>query len=198
MRRAGGTLWSLSRAAWQSQSRTRPHARLPVVRFQDAQDHGSSFLQVSRCYSLNGGGSSWMVPWQGRAFRHASTAATEDSKPAEEVADGITLTDNCIRRIQEIKLEDGPEGENKMLRLSVEGGGCSGFLYNFALDDKVNKDDRVFGRDGAKLVVDDISFGFIKGATVDFTEELIRASFAVTINPNAASACGCGASFNAK
>ena len=51
-----------------------------------------------------------------------------------------------IQRILEIKREDGPEGENKMLRLSVEGGGCSGFLYNFALDDKVNKDDRFFLR----------------------------------------------------
>ena len=51
-----------------------------------------------------------------------------------------------LQRILEIKREDGPEGENKMLRLSVEGGGCSGFLYNFALDDKVNKDDRCFLR----------------------------------------------------
>lgn len=57
---------------------------------------------------------------------------------------------------------------------------------------------RIFERDGSKLVVDDISLGFIKGATVDFTDELIRSSFAVTINPDAASACGCGASFNAK
>ncbi|KAG0591679.1 hypothetical protein KC19_1G192400 [Ceratodon purpureus] len=118
-----------------------------------------------------------VAPWR---FRRASTATSENSKPAEEVAEGITLTDNCIRRIQEIKNEEGPDGDNKMLRLSVEGGGCSGFLYNFALDDKVNKDDRVFERDGAKLVVDDISYGFIKGATVDFTEELIRASFAVS------------------
>lgn len=144
------------------------------------------------------GGSKAVAQNRGGVLRHASTAATEDAKPAEEIADGITLTENCARRIHEIKLEDGPEGENKMLRLSVEGGGCSGFLYNFALDDMMNKDDRVFERDGAKLVVDDISYGFIKGATVDFTEELIRASFAVTINPNAASACGCGASFNAK
>jgi len=180
MRRAGAALCGRALRALQSHHHHQlTKSPLPLLQH-------TNFAQVSRT------GSSWI------GLRHASTATTADSKPAEEVAEGLTLTDNCIRRIQEIKLEEGPEGEKKMLRLSVEGGGCSGFMYNFSLDDKLNKDDRVFERDGAKLVVDDISYSFIKGATVDFSEELIRASFAVTINPNAASACGCGASFNAK
>ncbi|XP_073393794.1 uncharacterized protein [Physcomitrium patens] len=84
----------------------------------------------ARTASLNEGG-----------LRPPSSTASEDPKLDREVAEEISLTDNCVRRIREIKLEDGPTGENKMLRLSVEGGGCSGFLYNFALDDKVNKDD---------------------------------------------------------
>ncbi|KAH9309162.1 hypothetical protein KI387_037073, partial [Taxus chinensis] len=64
-----------------------------------------------------------------------------------------------------------------MLRLSVEGGGCSGFQYSFNLDDKQNPDDRVFEKAGIKLVVDEVSYGFVKGATIDYVEELIRSSF---------------------
>jgi hypothetical protein len=72
-------------------------------------------------------------------FCQASTTTNEDSKPAGEVAEGITLIANCIWRVQEIKYEDGPKGDNKMLRLSAEGGGCSGLLYNFSLDDAVRE-----------------------------------------------------------
>ncbi|PPR94333.1 hypothetical protein GOBAR_AA26338 [Gossypium barbadense] len=67
--------------------------------------------------------------------------------------------------------------DHKMLRLSVETGGCSGFQYVFDLDDKTNPDDRVFVREGVKLVVDDISYDFVKGATIDYVEELIRSAF---------------------
>ncbi|KAL5682568.1 hypothetical protein ACJX0J_008953, partial [Zea mays] len=70
-----------------------------------------------------------------------------------------------------------PSAEGKMLRLSVEAGGCSGFQYSFALDDKKNADDRFFETDGVRLVVDDISYNFVKGATVDYEEELIRSTF---------------------
>ncbi|PWA76583.1 feS cluster biogenesis [Artemisia annua] len=67
-----------------------------------------------------------------------------------------------------------------MLRLSIEAGGCSGFQYNFAPEEKPNNDDRIFERDGVKLVFDTISLGFVKGATVDYIEELIRLGFQVT------------------
>jgi iron-sulfur cluster assembly accessory protein len=86
----------------------------------------------------------------------------------------------------------------KMLRVSVEGGGCSGFQYNFTLDDNRNPDDRVFEKEGIKVVVDAVSYGFVKGATVDYVEELIRSSFMVTTNPNAEGGCSCGSSFTAK
>ncbi|BBH02953.1 phosphoglucosamine mutase-related protein, partial [Prunus dulcis] len=69
------------------------------------------------------------------------------------------------------------EAEGKMLRLSVETGGCSGFQYVFDLDDKTHPDDRVFEKEGVKLVVDNVSYDFVKGATVDYVEELIRSAF---------------------
>ncbi|BBN06493.1 iron-sulfur cluster assembly 2 [Marchantia polymorpha subsp. ruderalis] len=124
-----------------------------------------------------------------------STAAVEDSESSNE---GIVITESCVKRLREIQQEEGPDGQKKMLRLSVDGGGCSGFLYNFSLDDSLKPDDRLFEKDGAKVVVDEVSLSFVKGAVVDFSEELIRASFTVASNPNAESGCGCGASFTAK
>jgi iron-sulfur cluster assembly accessory protein len=81
-----------------------------------------------------------------------------------------------------------------------DGGGCSGFQYSFSLDSApgVKPNDRVFERDGARVVVDDVSLTFLKGATVDYVEEMIKSSFAISDNPNAESGCGCGSSFVAK
>ncbi|MEZ0497869.1 iron-sulfur cluster insertion protein ErpA [Sphingomonas sp. IW22] len=81
-----------------------------------------------------------------------------------------------------------------ILRLSVEGGGCSGFQYRFGLADTVDADDSIAETDGVKLVVDSISLDLVRGAEVDFVESLGGAAFRVT-NPNAASGCGCGTSF---
>lgn len=82
-----------------------------------------------------------------------------------------------------------------ILRLSVEGGGCSGFQYCFALADAVEGDDAVAERDGVRLVVDPVSLDLVSGAAVDYVESLGGAAFRVT-NPNAASGCGCGSSFS--
>lgn len=82
-----------------------------------------------------------------------------------------------------------------MLRLSVEGGGCSGFQYKFALADHADADDNVAQRDGVSLIVDPVSLDLIAGAEVDYVESLGGAAFRVT-NPNAASGCGCGSSFS--
>ncbi|XP_076882228.1 iron-sulfur assembly protein IscA-like 2, mitochondrial [Bidens hawaiensis] len=90
------------------------------------------------------------------------------------------------------------EAKEKMLRLSIEAGGCSGFQYNFELEEKPNDDDRIFERDGVKLVVDTISLGFVKGATVDYVEELIRSGFQVAENPSAVGGCSCKSSFMVK
>ncbi|URD82691.1 iron-sulfur assembly protein [Musa troglodytarum] len=102
--------------------------------------------------------------------RTLSSAAEQPS------TDAVHMTENCIRRLKELHTT-GSSNEGKMLRLGVETGGCSGFQYVFCLDDKKNEDDRVFEKDGVKLVVDNVSYDFVKGATVDYVEELIRSAF---------------------
>ena len=81
-----------------------------------------------------------------------------------------------------------------LLRLSVEGGGCSGFQYRFDLADAPDADDSVSETDGVRLVVDPVSLDLVAGSTVDFVESLGGAAFRVE-NPNAAAGCGCGSSF---
>jgi iron-sulfur cluster assembly accessory protein len=104
----------------------------------------------------------------------------------------IQLLPGAAKRVTQIaeKL-----GKAAMLRLSVEGGGCSGFQYRFGLADSIEDDDKVAECDGVKLVVDEISLDLVRGAAVDFVESLGGASFQVT-NPNAAAGCGCGSSFS--
>jgi iron-sulfur cluster insertion protein len=82
-----------------------------------------------------------------------------------------------------------------MLRITVSGGGCSGFQYGFSLDDQKNDDDRLFERDGVTVVIDEVSLDLLKGSEVDFVEDLIGSYFAIK-NPNASSTCGCGSSFS--
>ncbi|XP_012872796.1 PREDICTED: iron-sulfur cluster assembly 2 homolog, mitochondrial [Dipodomys ordii] len=116
-------------------------------------------------------------------------ASSSNSEAGEEQ---IRLTDSCVRRLLEIT-----EG-SEFLRLQVEGGGCSGFQYKFSLDTVINPDDRVFEQGGAKVVVDSASMAFVKGALVDFSQELIRSSFQVLNNPQAQQGCSCGSSFSIK
>ena len=97
----------------------------------------------------------------------------------------------ALRVARLIEMEGNPA---LMLRLTVSGGGCSGFQYGFDFDDKVNDDDRVFERDGVKVVVDEISLDLLAGSEVDYVEDLAGAAFQIR-NPNAASSCGCGNSF---
>jgi len=105
----------------------------------------------------------------------------------------IVLTENAARRIA--VLRDQEQAENAFLRITVSGGGCSGFQYGFAFDEQRNADDFVFERNGVAVVVDDVSLGLLNGAEVDFVEDLMGASFRIN-NPNAASSCGCGNSFS--
>ena len=95
----------------------------------------------------------------------------------------------------------GGEGEGTRLRLAVEGGGCSGFKYEFTLEREGDAEggDRVFrAENGAEVVVDDVSYEFVRGATIDYVDEMIKSSFEVVKNPQADASCGCGASFGAK
>ncbi|MFM7029408.1 MAG: iron-sulfur cluster insertion protein ErpA [Chakrabartia sp.] len=104
----------------------------------------------------------------------------------------VDLTQSAAARVALIAQK---QGKPAILRLSVEGGGCSGFQYRFGLADMVDADDLVAETDGVKLVVDPVSLDLVDGAAVDYVESLGGAAFRVT-NPNAASGCGCGASFS--
>ena len=101
------------------------------------------------------------------------------------------VTDRAFARLAEINAE---AGEAKVLRVAVEGGGCSGFQYDIKLDD-VAEDDLVLEGGGQKVVVDSVSLPFLSNAVIEFTEELIGARFVID-NPNATSSCGCGTSFS--
>jgi len=105
----------------------------------------------------------------------------------------IVVTENAARRIALLKAQEHAEGA--FLRIAVSGGGCSGFQYGLSFDDQRNVDDFVFERDGISVVVDETSLDLLKGAEVDFVEDLMGAAFQIR-NPNAASSCGCGNSFS--
>ena len=107
--------------------------------------------------------------------------------------DRLRLTDNAARRITEICIAEGNNA--LMLRLTVLGGGCSGFQYKFDLDDQLNDDDLTFDNGNVRLIVDEVSLGLLEGSEVDFKEDLGGAYFAVA-NPNATANCGCGSSFS--
>jgi len=103
----------------------------------------------------------------------------------------VAITESAARRVAAIAQKTG---KPPILRLAVEGGGCSGFQYRFDLANGVESDDSVTELDGVTLVVDSVSLDLVNGSAVDFVESLGGSAFRVT-NPNAASGCGCGSSF---
>ncbi len=111
--------------------------------------------------------------------------------PLPEATLGISA--NAAKRIRAITAAEGNPG--LMLRVTVSGGGCSGFQYGFKLDAASTPEDRVFENDGVKVIVDETSLDLVKGATLDFVEDLVGSYFKMT-NPNAVSTCGCGTSFS--
>jgi iron-sulfur cluster assembly accessory protein len=104
----------------------------------------------------------------------------------------VTVTDRAVQKIAAI-LKREPEGA--MLRVSVEGGGCSGFQYKFDVEREKADDDVVLGRTDATVLIDPVSAGFLSGSEIDFVDDLIGAAFKIN-NPNAKSSCGCGTSFS--
>lgn len=111
---------------------------------------------------------------------------------ATRAPEGIVLAESAARRLAELAAE---EGRALMLRVAVDGGGCSGFQYRFELVDAAEDDDLRVERDGQAVLIDPVSVPFLKGSEIAFVDELAGAQFVIR-NPNAASSCGCGVSFS--
>jgi iron-sulfur cluster insertion protein len=108
------------------------------------------------------------------------------------MSETVAVTERAASRIREIlAVEPGKSA----LRVSVNGGGCSGFQYGFELEDMRNDDDLVIERNGATVLIDSTSLVYLNGSQIDFVDDLIGQSFRIS-NPNATSSCGCGTSFS--
>jgi iron-sulfur cluster assembly accessory protein len=110
----------------------------------------------------------------------------------DSMTTAVTMTERAAHRIGEI-LKSEPAGS--MLRVSVEGGGCSGFQYKFGFEQAKAADDLVLALNGATVLIDPISVKYMAGAEIDYVDDLIGASFKVN-NPVATASCGCGTSFS--
>ncbi|WP_349361367.1 iron-sulfur cluster assembly accessory protein [Stappia sp.] len=120
-----------------------------------------------------------------------TTTSTSGDRVAEQ-ATGVSLSDSAVRRIARI-LSDEPAGT--MLRVSVEGGGCSGFQYKYDLTQSREDDDIVLARDGATVLIDPVSLEYMGGSVIDFVDDIMGQSFQIR-NPLATAGCGCGTSFS--
>jgi iron-sulfur cluster insertion protein len=105
----------------------------------------------------------------------------------------ITVTESAKEKITEVLAEEGPTSK---LRMFIQGGGCAGFSYGFAIEDDQNDDDFVIPAGSSNILIDAISIEYLRGATVDYKEDLNGARFSI-VNPQATSTCGCGSSFSA-
>jgi len=105
---------------------------------------------------------------------------------------GVELTESAAAKVSRLIAEQG-DGE-LMLRVYIQGGGCSGFQYGFQFEETMSEDDTVVERDGVKMLIDPMSCQYLMGAEVDYLEDLMGSRFVVR-NPNAATTCGCGSSF---
>jgi iron-sulfur cluster insertion protein len=105
----------------------------------------------------------------------------------------ITLTDNATVKLKDILAEENNPGLK--LRIFVQGGGCSGMSYGFTLDEIANEDDFTLDESGVQVLVDSMSMQYLTGASIDYKEDLMGATFSIS-NPNAQTSCGCGSSFS--
>jgi iron-sulfur cluster insertion protein len=105
----------------------------------------------------------------------------------------IEVTDACVEKIKDLLIDEG--NPHLMLRVFVQGGGCSGFQYGFTFDETQNEDDFEVNRDGVIFLIDSMSYQYLQGATIDYKEDLMSNEFVIR-NPNAQSTCGCGSSFS--
>lgn len=105
----------------------------------------------------------------------------------------LNFTDSAASKVRDLIIEEG--NDNLKLRVFVSGGGCSGFQYGFTFDEAAGDDDTVVEKGGVKLLIDPMSYQYLVGAEIDYTEGLEGAQFVIR-NPNATTTCGCGSSFS--
>jgi len=111
-----------------------------------------------------------------------------------DIASPLLFTDSAANKVKELIEEEGNPGLK--LRVFVTGGGCSGFQYGFTFDEEVNEDDTSMEKNGVTLLIDPMSYQYLVGAEIDYSEGLEGSQFVIR-NPNATSTCGCGSSFSA-
>ncbi|MEM3096967.1 MAG: iron-sulfur cluster insertion protein ErpA [Nitrososphaerota archaeon] len=114
---------------------------------------------------------------------------------AEQDLAKLVITEKAANKIRE--LTQSENNTDLALRIYITGGGCSGYRYGMALDDKVYEDDVTVSMHGVKVVVDSFSASFLEGSTIDYVEDVMGSGFVIN-NPNVVSTCGCGHSFNVK
>lgn len=112
--------------------------------------------------------------------------------PADTAPRILAVSESAAKRVAFLIEQEG--NPNLMLRLTVSGGGCSGFQYGFGFDDTAGDEDHVFEKDGTRVVTDDASLDLLAGSMLDYVEDLMGAAFQIK-NPNATASCGCGNSF---
>jgi iron-sulfur cluster insertion protein len=115
-----------------------------------------------------------------------TTAETTEQAP-------LIFSNAAAAKVRELIAEEGEEG--LMLRVFISGGGCSGFQYGFTFEENLGEEDMVVENQGVKLLVDPMSYQYLMGAEIDYTEDLQGAQFVIR-NPNATTTCGCGSSFS--
>lgn len=113
---------------------------------------------------------------------------------ATETESPLHFSDSAAAKVKALIKEEG--NEELKLRIFVTGGGCSGFQYGFTFDEEVNEGDTAVEKDGVTLLIDPMSYQYLVGAEIDYTEGLEGAQFVIR-NPNATTTCGCGSSFSA-
>ncbi len=129
-----------------------------------------------------------------KAPKEATIAeAPETDMPDSDIPDPLVFTDEAAAKVKSLIEEEGNDA--LMLRVFISGGGCSGFQYGFTFDESLTEGDTVVEKGGVKLLIDPMSFQYLVGGEIDYTEGLEGAQFVIR-NPNATTTCGCGSSFS--
>jgi iron-sulfur cluster insertion protein len=133
------------------------------------------------------------VPEEKAPKKATIAEAPETDMPDSDIPDPLVFTDEAAAKVKSLIEEEGNDA--LMLRVFISGGGCSGFQYGFTFDESLTEGDTVVEKGGVKLLIDPMSFQYLVGGEIDYTEGLEGAQFVIR-NPNATTTCGCGSSFS--